>query len=477
MPDALVGDPDRLRQVLINLVGNAIKFTARGEVVVAVEPEQEGRDGVVLHFRVSDTGIGIPPKKQRAIFEPFEQADTSTTRQYGGTGLGLAISARLVALMGGKMWVESEVGQGSTFHFTASFGRQPEDASGGAGRDLPRLEGLPILVVDDNATNRRILEEVLSNWGVRPVAVDSGPEALRTLRAATRRGEPFAAALIDGMMPEMDGFGLAEHIRAEPEIAATALLMLTSAGRPEDPECLKALRIAAFLIKPVRQSELFEALMKALVLPDEPSETRSRGSCGGVENQPDGDRAAVGLRVLLAEDHPINQKVAVRMLEKMGHSVVVAADGRQALEAIEADRFDVVLMDVQMPVMDGFEAVRAIRAGGRDTAARPGHRSDGPRDERGPRALPGVGLRRLPGQADPAGRVAGGLRGPGPGPSWPGRPLGAVARLAPRDLRRGRRLRASWPRRSSSLPHDAWPASPWRSRPAIRGVSPSRLMA
>jgi len=360
IPDTLVGDPGRLRQVLVNLVGNAIKFTERGEVVVAVSLEKSDGEQVVLRFAVSDTGIGIPAEKQRTIFEPFEQADGTTTRRFGGTGLGLTISVKLVELMEGRIEVESEPGRGSTFSFTTVLGVQPRDASCPIEPDVLRLDGLPVLIVDDNATNRLILNEIMTSWGARPVAVAGGPAALEALRAAAARSEPFTIALIDGIMPDMDGLELARRIRGEPGIAGVRLLLLTSAGRPEDNAGVQALDFSACLIKPVRQSELFDALMK--VMP--PCNPFNEGPTVRQQDEERSDppRLAKGrLRVLLAEDHSVNQKVASRMLERMGHTVVIAPDGRQAIKALEAGDFDVVLMDVQMPEMDGFEAVRAIR--------------------------------------------------------------------------------------------------------------------
>jgi signal transduction histidine kinase/CheY-like chemotaxis protein len=357
VPDALVGDPSRLRQVVVNLVGNAIKFTERGEVVVSVDLDSDGPDDIGLHVAVSDTGIGIPPEKLATVFAPFEQADGSTTRRYGGTGLGLTISTRLVELMGGRIWVESEAGRGSTFHFVARLGRShdaPPRRPAAAGRPA-RLDRLPVLVVDDNATNRRILVETLAGWGMRPVAVADGPAALVALGAATSLGEPFGAALIDGMMPEMDGFELAAAIRDGDAHDGLALLMLTSAGPADDSGRIRGLRISAFLTKPVRQSELFDALVTALD-PGGPGAAPDPGPSPAAAPRPG------GLRVLLAEDHPVNRKVAVSMLEGLGHSVAVAADGSEALAALDAAGFDAVLMDVQMPVMDGFEATAALRA-------------------------------------------------------------------------------------------------------------------
>jgi two-component system, sensor histidine kinase and response regulator len=364
VPDALIGDDDRLRQVLVNLVGNAVKFTEHGEVVITVTQEMTGTERVGLRIVVADTGVGIPAHKLRAIFEPFEQADGSTTRRFGGTGLGLAISTKLVQMMGGRFGVDSQPGVGSTFWFAVELGVQPEEVAcrGRSEPDACRLAGVPVLIVDDNATNRLILTEVLANWGARPVAVDCGPAALEALRSTAAQGEPFTIVLIDGMMPEMDGLDLAKIIRRTPEIAGVRLLLLTSAGRPDDQSLCGDLQIAACLTKPVRQSELFDALARALS-PDDPSQD-AHDDGGGREATVDDSNSAPPLgmlRVLLAEDHPVNQKVAVRMLERMGHSVVVASDGRRALESLDAGDFDVILMDLQMPQMDGFEALRVIR--------------------------------------------------------------------------------------------------------------------
>jgi PAS domain S-box-containing protein len=360
VPDALVGDAGRLRQVLVNLIGNAIKFTEKGEVILVGGLEELRGEEVVLRFAVADTGIGIPLEKLRTIFQPFEQADTSTTRRFGGTGLGLTISAKLVELMGGEIWVESRQGIGSTFWFTVVQGVQPDDVVGPGEPSFPRLEGLPVLIVDDNATNRLILVDMLSNWGARPIAVDCAPAALDALRSAASRGQPFPIALVDGMMPDIDGLALAECIRREPEIAGVHLLLLTSAGHPEETSRYQALEISAYLTKPVKQSELFNGMMKALA--SRATSDESQTECHETQERPDPIPADGGLRILVAEDHPVNQKVAVRMLEHLGHSVVVAPDGRMALAVLEAGEFDLVLMDLQMPEMDGFEAVRMIRA-------------------------------------------------------------------------------------------------------------------
>ncbi|CAN5906683.1 hypothetical protein BH23GEM7_BH23GEM7_01990 [soil metagenome] len=353
VPDRLIGDPGRLRQIVVNLAGNAIKFTERGEVVVSVEAESGTQDEVTLHVAVRDTGIGIPREKQQLIFEAFSQADSSMSRQFGGTGLGLAISMELVAVMGGRMWVESEPGEGSTFHFTATFGLQK-----GAPRRAPAspetLRQLRVLVVDDNATNRRILEEMLASWGMRPAMADSAPAALAALARAASGGRAFELVLLDGMMPGMDGYTLAERIREQPYGAEIPLMMLTSAGTAGDSARAAKLGIARTLIKPVKQSDLLDAILQVLDIgPGEPQPEEAAAD-GRPEEIP-------SLRILLTEDGLVNQKVAVSLLERRGHSVAVANNGREALAALEREPFDCVLMDVQMPEMDGFEATAAIR--------------------------------------------------------------------------------------------------------------------
>jgi signal transduction histidine kinase/DNA-binding response OmpR family regulator/tetratricopeptide (TPR) repeat protein len=353
VPDTLVGDPGRLRQILINLVGNALKFTDHGEIVVVVIVEEREESHVDLHFVVSDTGIGIPLDKQQQIFEAFSQADASTTRRYGGTGLGLTISMQLVKLMGGRLWVESEAGKGSAFHFTAHF-----DIAQGAPRDAwispESLAGIRVLVVDDNCTNRRILLDLLTNWGMQPSLADGGPDALAQLDAAAVHGMPFGVALLDVMMPDMDGFMLAERIRERPALHDCSLIMLSSAGQTENWSRCQELRIARYLIKPVKQSDLREAIVRVLSTREEPrQETLIAPAAAAVRRR--------SLRILLAEDGLVNQRVACEFLERCGHEVVVANNGREAVEAVDRDAFDLVLMDVQMPEMDGFEATRAIR--------------------------------------------------------------------------------------------------------------------
>jgi len=366
VPDAVVGDPGRLRQVIVNLVGNAIKFTERGEVVISVSPEVE-RDGEVdLHFAVADTGIGISPEKQKAIFEAFAQADASTSRTYGGTGLGLTISSRLVEIMGGRIWVESEVGKGSTFHFTVRLGRQQGPAVRMVPEKPENLQDLSVLVVDDNATNRRILEEMLRNWRMLPVLADSGLAALQALAKARQSGEPFRLLLLDANMPVMDGFELVERIKQSPDLDYATIMMLTSSGQRGDAARCRKLGISAYLTKPIRQSSLLDAIMIVL------GKTEPQEAGVPLVTRHTLREKLRPLRILLAEDNPINQKVATAMLEKRGHAVVVAEDGREAL-ALLYDQgiqpFDLILMDVQMPEMDGFEATTHIREKEKATGA------------------------------------------------------------------------------------------------------------
>jgi signal transduction histidine kinase/DNA-binding response OmpR family regulator/HPt (histidine-containing phosphotransfer) domain-containing protein len=357
VPDALVGDSLRIRQILINLVGNAIKFTEKGEVVTTVAIESKSDDEISLRFSISDTGCGIPVDRQKQIFEAFAQADTSTTRRYGGTGLGLAITSKFVSLMKGKIWVESEQRKGSTFHFTATFAR-PTSASAERAENTALISaaGLPVLVVDDNATNRRILESMLQNWRMNPTVVESGEAALECLRKAKEAGEPLPLVLLDAHMPGMDGFAVAEHIKSTPEFAASTLMMLTSNRQTGDAARCKELGVAGYLTKPFSQSNLLDAIVTAL----------GTSSFANAETASTADLALKecqrSLRVLLAEDNAVNQQLAIRLLEKRGHSVVLANNGRKAVEAFDSQRFDLVLMDVHMPEMNGFEATGAIRA-------------------------------------------------------------------------------------------------------------------
>jgi len=357
VPDTLVGDPGRLRQIIVNLVGNGLKFTDQGEVVVVVIVEQlEELDDsqVVLHFVVSDTGIGIPVAKQQQIFEAFSQADTSTTRRYGGTGLGLAISVQLVKLMGGRLWVESEVGKGSAFHFTVRFGIAA-GAPTHAWLKSEDLAGIPVLVVDDNNTNRRILADLLSSWGMHPTLASSGLDALSKLDDAIARDITFRLALLDVMMPEMDGFMLAERMRKNPYLNDCALIMLSSAGQDENANKFQELGIARYLIKPVKQSELRDSILRVL--------STHEGVQGSMRIRMDNVAASSrSMRILLAEDGVTNQKVACGLLARLGHTVVVASNGLEAVNMFQYDSaYDLILMDIQMPEMDGYEATIAIR--------------------------------------------------------------------------------------------------------------------
>ncbi len=383
VPEVIHGDPVRLKQVILNLVGNAIKFTEKGEIVVSVTtvhrpPSDDGLpksrlmepfetsadrdDSVQLHFRVRDTGIGIPKDKLKLIFEPFTQADGSTTRRFGGTGLGLTISQRLVEMMGGKIHVESEVGQGSTFSFTAVF-RKPR------GQPLRRprparaavLENLAVLVVDDNATNRRIFEETLRSWRMKPTCVDGVANALAALDRAAAEGWNYRLILVDYMMPEADGFALVEAIRNRSSSPRAAIMMLSSAHGPELAERCRQFGLAAFLMKPVKQSELLDAILNALGLSVERK----------LDTLADQGPQIQSLKILLAEDNPVNQRLMIRLLEKDGHQVVVANNGREAVAAHEREDFDLILMDLQMPDLGGMEAMKLIREreaqGGRRT--------------------------------------------------------------------------------------------------------------
>jgi len=351
VPDSLVGDPVRLRQVVLNLISNAVKFTDRGEVVLEAEVETVSQPEAVLHFSVRDTGIGIPADKLKVIFEPFVQADPSMARRYGGTGLGLTISAQLVALMGGKIWVESEPGRGSTFHFTAKFGRHERKSSGpqAVQRDLRGITGL---IVDDNPTNRRILQELLTSWGMTPTVVDGGPAALLELEKAVASGNPFGLMLLDGRMPFLDGYGVLRMIRATPALAPTPVLMLVSAIEPGDLARFRELGVLGHLTKPIRSTDLLNLILLVVGSP----RARKTG-----REEPENAAIARTLRILLVDDNRVNQVLAMELLSGRGHSVTVAGKGKEALALHERERFDVVLMDVQMPDMDGLEVTATIR--------------------------------------------------------------------------------------------------------------------
>jgi two-component system, sensor histidine kinase and response regulator len=354
VPLALSGDPGRLRQILVNLVGNAIKFTEQGQILVDVALESIIADTACVHFSVRDTGVGIPAEQQEKIFEPFSQADQSMTRKYGGTGLGLTICSRLVEMTGGRIWVVSQAGKGSTFHFTAHLGVETLVSEETRPLHPTLLRDLPVLIVDDNFTNRQVLSGIVTQWGMIPTAVEGGRTALLALEAAKDAGLPFPLVLLDGQMPEIDGFTLAQQIQDHPELVRTAIMMLTSADHIGDATLCRKLGISAYLVKPVRQSELLNLICRSLQqIP------LSEGEIPKVRDAPwlaDGPA-----RVLVAEDNMVNQTLARRLLEKRGYTVTVVGDGRAALTAFSRECFDIVLMDVQMPGMDGLEATAAIR--------------------------------------------------------------------------------------------------------------------
>jgi two-component system sensor histidine kinase/response regulator len=362
-PEQVVGDQTRVRQVISNLVGNALKFTSHGHVLVEVRsaPAAVGRVGV--HIAVTDTGVGIPRDKHQLIFEAFSQADGSTTRRFGGTGLGLSISTRLVELMHGRIWVESEPGTGSTFHVTIEF-----DATGAATVDqtLPVLPAVPVLIVDDNAVNRRIFEQQLTRWRMHPTSVADGDAALQALRKATAEGRPFALILLDANMPGLDGFDVAAAIKTTPELAGATIMMLTSSGEFGDSARCRELGIAEYLVKPIPQRDLARAIARVMSRTDEKTATTTSQPTApatppGTPSAGTVSPAARPLRVLLAEDNVVNQKVAVHMLKKRGHDVTVVTTGREAVDAAIRDGFDVVLMDLQMPELGGLDATAEIR--------------------------------------------------------------------------------------------------------------------
>ncbi len=358
VPDQLVADAGRLRQVVINLLGNAIKFTEKGEVFLSVALESGLQERPLLHFAIRDTGIGIPADKQDLIFSSFEQADSSTTRKYGGTGLGLAICRSIVKMMSGRIWVESKPGEGSTFHFTATFGMGPLAVVETSLAQSSELQGLPALVVDDSATNRYILEKILSHWRMKPVLVDSGQAGIVIATHAKNSGKNFALILVDEDMPEMSGLEFVHHFRLDPTFSNATVMMLTSPGQTSTR--LRDLGITHHVTKPISQTELLRTVLKLVGGAAQPEPL----SADPVHQECETPR-----HILLAEDNIINQKVAVALLQRLGHSVVVAANGQKALQALEREVFDLILMDVQMPEMDGFAATAAIRSQERITGA------------------------------------------------------------------------------------------------------------
>lgn len=351
LPRHVVGDPGRLRQVVVNLAGNAVKFTESGEILIEVTEQSRTEQQVSIQVLVLDTGIGIPPEKQGLIFDAFSQADDSTTREYGGSGLGLAICAQLIELMDGRIWVESEPGKGTRFYFTATLGIA---ASENGERDLALLEEMPILVVDDNSTNRRVLQEVLATWKMEPQSLHDGKLVLAEVRRAVEAGRPYRVVILDCMMPGMDGFTVAEQLKRNDLLRETRLIMISSADRSDDSERCRQLGISRYMTKPIVQSELLNVLLAV---------------AGGSEltaqleqsNTADDAKSQRPMRILLVEDGLVNQRVAMGLLKKRGHDVAIANNGQQAVEKYQQSAFDLVLMDVQMPVMDGFEATAVIR--------------------------------------------------------------------------------------------------------------------
>jgi PAS domain S-box-containing protein len=363
VPDRVIADPGRLRQVLTNLISNGIKFTDKGEVIVTLEKGKQTPTGTLIHFKIKDTGIGIPPAKQKVIFDPFMQVDGSISRRYGGTGLGLAITSQLVELMGGEIGVESEMGRGSTFHFTVQMGLAQAPEVELKPIEFKDIKDLRVLVVDDNATNRQILQEMLINWQMRPTPAENGRQALALLESSTAAGQSFPLILLDANMPEMDGFTFAEKIKQDPRFSSILIMMISSAGIRGDAALCRKLGISAYLTKPIKQSLLLDAILLTLGTTAEKQEglpliTRHFLRKGG---RP--------LKILLAEDNIINQKMTERVLQKYGHSVKIAQDGVEVLSLLPTDTFDLILMDVQMPNLDGCHTSMAIRQEEKKTGA------------------------------------------------------------------------------------------------------------
>ncbi len=356
VPVHLVGDPGRLRQIILNLTGNAIKFTAKGEVALQVNLEETLASGPKLRFSIRDTGIGIAPEKQQSVFEAFTQADGSTTRRYGGTGLGLSISKQLVTMMGGRIWLESELGKGSTFHFTANLGWATEQAAPHEEATSEELQDISVLVVDDNATNLRLLEALMTRWGIKHHSASSGAEALSLFEA-----HRFSLVLLDIQMPQMSGFEVATTIRERWPESNAKLGILTSVGVRGDAAVCRELGIECYLAKPLNTSELLTAIKRLVLKPKKNDNTlitrhtlrEEKNSAAAPEIRP--------LKILVAEDNQVNQTLARRILEKQGHTVTMASDGREAIQAFEEGSFDLILMDVQMPELDGYQATEAIR--------------------------------------------------------------------------------------------------------------------
>ncbi|MDQ3942733.1 MAG: response regulator, partial [Actinomycetota bacterium] len=369
VPTALRGDPGRLRQILVNLLGNAVKFTEEGEVLLRVSLDEDEGEVAVVRFEVKDTGIGMSEEQCSRIFQSFAQADASTTRRYGGTGLGLAISKQLVEMMEGELGAQSELGKGSTFWFTARLQKQPEGASRRLSYPRTDLQGLRVLVVDDNETNRKIVHEQVISWGMKNGMAQDGAGALKMLRSAVEKGAPYDLAILDLNMPGMDGMELAHRIKADPTISSTRLILLTSMGLRGEAEQARRVGFSAYLTKPVRQSRLYDAIVTVMSLPEEEEEQSPEEHETPIITRHSLEEARAHARerlssrahVLVAEDNAVNQKVAVRMLERLGYRADVAANGLEAVEALSHIPYAAVLMDVQMPEMDGYEATKEIR--------------------------------------------------------------------------------------------------------------------
>jgi CheY-like chemotaxis protein/HPt (histidine-containing phosphotransfer) domain-containing protein len=357
VPAMVQGDPGRLRQILINLTGNAIKFTAQGEIHIRVGVEEETEDRVTVRFTVSDTGIGIPEERLDRLFKSFSQVDASITRRFGGTGLGLAISKQLAEMMGGQIGVESEEGKGSTFWFTVVLKKQPESQT--VDRIAPEdLRGVRILVADDNETNRLVLKAMLNSWGCRFQEAADGVQALEMLKQGRAEGDPFRIALLDMQMPDMDGKTLGQKIKANAELEDTLLVMLTSMGRRGEATQLQKIGFAAYLTKPIKNTQLHDCLATILGAPPPDRERDSRSIITRHSLKDDKKRRT---RILVVEDNMVNQKVAIRILQKLGYRADAVADGEEAIKALKTIPYDLVLMDVQMPQMNGFVATRIIR--------------------------------------------------------------------------------------------------------------------
>jgi two-component system sensor histidine kinase/response regulator len=361
VPNAVIGDPSRLRQIIVNLVGNAIKFTKEGEVVVIVEREREFDDTIALHFSVSDTGIGIPEDKISSIFRNFSQLDNSTTRQFGGTGLGLSISKKLIEIMGGNIWVQSSPGKGSTFHFTIPFKNQTGQMVGKNSLKPSILRAVTVLVVDDNETTRRILKDMLDNWQMKACMAENAYAALDELARAQISRKPFKVLLIDSNLPDMSGYELIQKIKENNDCEETVIMMLTSLGQRGDAVRCRELGIKVYLTKPIKQSDLLDALVMALnpeIMQNEQLHLITRHSLR---------ERRESLHILCVEDNPVNMKLMLHLLKRMGHTAEPAYNGNEALKALDKQNFDLILMDIQMPQMDGFETTIAIREKEKET--------------------------------------------------------------------------------------------------------------